>query len=456
MKNAIRLVTLLCFCLSFLPAQSGWADEPPAWRPDGPGILDLATARQIALADNPGLAAARERIAQAQARIKAAKSSWWPSLDLNAGGSRTRLSTNGYDQAVDLAMLSGTTADRTQESYRAGLNATWVLFDGFRRKFSDEMARLDEKAGISSLENSRRLLVQAVTAAYFNAQLATSRVTIAQADTDFYQDQLSEAEARHRVGSGRLSDVLNIRVRINAARAALLTARREREAALYGLAALMGIDNARLPEHPELEPMDEDPKIGGECKVEELIALALGNRPDIREAEIRLRQLDAGLHQAKAPFYPAVVLGGGISAGPSDESSLDSDDISSTVSLNLTWNLFRGGGDRARQAELLAQKREATYRLQDLRNTIAAEVRQAVAMVSATAEQVELQRRTVELVGKNRDLTEQEYRAGQTTLTRLNEAQRDLITTRGRLAQALVGFRQAQLNLETVTGAPIQ
>jgi len=63
-----------------------------------------------------------------------------------------------------------------------------------------------------------------------------------------------------------------------------------------------------------------------------------------------------------------------------------------------------------------------------------------------------LQRESVDLVRQNRELSEQEYKAGQGTLTRLNEAQRDLIATRSRLAQALVGFKRADYSLAAVTG----
>jgi outer membrane protein TolC len=55
-------------------------------------------------------------------------------------------------------------------------------------------------------------------------------------------------------------------------------------------------------------------------------------------------------------------------------------------------------------------------------------------------------------VRENRDLVEKEYQAGQASLVRLNEAQRDLNRAQGRLALALVGLRQALKNLDASTG----
>jgi len=58
----------------------------------------------------------------------------------------------------------------------------------------------------------------------------------------------------------------------------------------------------------------------------------------------------------------------------------------------------------------------------------------------------------VHTVEKNRDLVENEYMAGQVSLVRLNEAQRDLIQQQGRLALARVALRQAWHDLRVATG----
>ena len=73
-------------------------------------------------------------------------------------------------------------------------------------------------------------------------------------------------------------------------------------------------------------------------------------------------------------------------------------------------------------------------------------------MLAAAEEQVQLQRETVKLVQENRDLAQNEYEAGESSLVRLNEAQRDLTTTYGRFAQALVGYQLQKQKLLAATG----
>ena len=80
-----------------------------------------------------------------------------------------------------------------------------------------------------------------------NAQLKQTNIDIAQADKTFYLRQLEDAQNRYDVGAGPWGDVLNIKVQVNSAETSLILAKREFEAAGYGLAALMGISDATLP-----------------------------------------------------------------------------------------------------------------------------------------------------------------------------------------------------------------
>jgi outer membrane protein TolC len=75
-----------------------------------------------------------------------------------------------------------------------------------------------------------------------------------------------------------------------------------------------------------------------------------------------------------------------------------------------------------------------------------------MAALTTARDQLILQRENARLVRRNRDLVEKEYAAGQTSLVRLNEAQRDLIQARGRLALARVSLRQAWQGLYAATG----
>lgn len=407
-------------------------------------ILDMETAQQTALADNPSLAAAGDRIRQAKERVAQARSAYLPRLDANASVSRNWLSDNE-------SRMQGN-PDDPEDYYNAGLTGTWVLFDGFERKFKNAIARYGEKETYESERDARRLLLSSVAAGYFNAQLARENIAIAEADEAFNQRQAEDARVRRQVGTGALSDVLNFEVQVNSARTELIRARQEYEAAMIGLAALMGIPDALFPSGTELAQLkDETPDELVLPEPDSLVAYALDHRPDILKADYALKRAISEIDLAMADFYPKVSLSASADGNRTNDIKFEGDDFGTKVGLGITYNFFDGGARRARLREAMAGRDEAEKNFQSMKITVVSEVRDAVARLRSLRDQLAIQRSNADLVQQNRELVEKGYSAGQESLVRLNEAQRDLIKAKGRLALALVSLRQAWYKLKTST-----
>lgn len=403
--------------------------------------LDLKTAQEMALKGNPGIGAAQARIEQAKAKVKQALAADMPSII--AGGS----ATGGAVMAND---------GDTSGSSELGFQATWLLFDGYSRRFQQEQAKQSENSSAADKMNSQRLLVSAVADAFFNAQLAKASVEIAAADQEFYEKQLSDAEHRRDAGTGSEGDVLNIKVQLNAARNALIAGRRDYEAAKYGLAALLGLEDSALPA-ADLAALDRDCGPSGQTEDSEaLIKEALAARLDLKAMTMQIKAAEAAVGQAEAQDWPKVQLTGQAGSRSQDDFAPEKDDLGASLSLGLSWNLYSGGAIKAAQAEARQAKRAAAYGYAGLRSSIAAEVRQNIVQLAAAREQVRLQEESVKLVEENRKLAESEYEAGAATLIRLNEAQRDLTATQGRQAQALVGCQQARHRLLAAVGKNLE
>jgi len=452
------LCALLISCLLTTAAWSREEQEPAGPDFSGIEVLDLETAQRIALKGNPGIVAAQARLEQARARVKQAVAAWWPSLDVTGTAARTRRSDVEFELANHLPSVSGQSTDRTFDSSAAGLQATWVLFDGFYRSFKQEQTEFGEKSSAAARRDSQRLLVSAVAEAFLNAQLTQTKVKIAEADKKFYAKQLLDANNRYEVGTGSWGDVLNIKVQLNSARTSSMFGKREYEAAQYGLAALLGVPDSIFPETVHLAELDKDfkPSEDLEKDAQGLIDDALATRPDLRRLSMQVREAEAATGQAKAAFWPRVQLGGAVNGAQQGDFALTGEDFGDSVSLTAAWNLFSGGADRARVFEAEQKRREVAYSRADLRNRVASEVRQDIALLAAAREQVRLQRESVGLVDQNRELAQSEYEAGSASLVRLNEAQRDLSTTYGRLAQALVGYHLARQRLQAATGRNLE
>jgi len=417
-------------------------------------VLNLETAQRIALADNPSLQAAAARVRQARARVLQARAAYWPRLDAGASASKVWLSGNAYETSLQSARFFDPQADVAdpEDYYQADLTASWTLFDGFQRRFSNAFARSGEQESEASRREGRRLLLSAVASSYYGAQLARENIAIAQADSDFNQRQLTEAQARRRVGTGSLSDELNFEIRGNSAKTSLIESQRQYETALIGLAALMGIPEADFPSHIRLEQLEpEAPEDLAHPSVQPLINYAQEHRPDVLQSQMALERLNANVGVARSEFWPSVNLSASVDGSRSNSGDFEEDDFGQSVAVAFSYNLFSGGGRIARLREAKEQQIEAEKNLEDTRIAVCSDVNEALANLKSTQEQLALQRTNTALVQRTRDLVQKEYTAGQASLVRLNEAQKDLITAQGLLAQARVSLRQAWHNLHTAT-----
>ncbi len=418
-------------------------------------VLDLKTAGKIALADNPSLAAAQARVRQAKQRVLQARSAYWPRLDARALASRVSLSDNGYQTNLTYARLfdPNATIDDAEDYYKGELTATWVLFNGFERKFSNAAARYGESLSESSQKDSKRLLLSSVAGTYFAAQLALENIAIAKADEVFNQHQLMEAKARRRVGSGSLSDELNFEVRVNSAKAKRINAEKAYEVAMFGLAAILGVPGAVFPANLELAKLEhETPEELFSPVPESLITYAQSHRPDVLQSEFSLKQAISEIKIARAKFFPTVNLLATMEGNRAGNGSFENEDFGNTVAVILEYNLFAGGANRAKLREAKAKQVEAKKAMEDVKLKVSSEVRVSLAKLNSAQKELVLQRSNADLVRQNRDLVEKEYAAGLGSLVRLNEAQRDFIAAQSRLALGLVSLRRAWFNLETDTG----
>lgn len=454
-----------------------------------PSILDLETAKAIALRNNPSMKAAAARVDQAKARVRQARSAYFPTVGATGSVSKTWIDENTYRTAKRQAFvgsLQGGTAggsasvaqstlpvltalgsaanafdaairarDRVEDdftTYSAALTIQWLLFDGFAREFNHAAAKFGAKELEAADLEARRLLLDAVAGAYYAAALAREDVTIAKADEVFNLRQLKEAQARRRVGTGSLSDELNFEVRVNTARASLIRGERSYAVAMLGLAELLGMPEGKFSQNVELAPLtEEDPEELTSPDVLACVERALELRPDLRQRRHAAGRAKAEMKAGRGVFYPSVSASATRSATLQGDNDIGQDDFATTVGLNVSYSIFAGGRNRARYVETKAARLEAEHNADSAEIAVRADVRSAAELLMEAQKQLWLQRANAVFVQKNRDLVEKEYRAGQASLVRLNEAQRDLTSAQGQLALARVTLRQAWHSLKTAT-----
>ncbi|MFZ1983434.1 MAG: TolC family protein [Desulfatitalea sp.] len=456
-------VALLVLLLSMSAPVSAGSPESPIDELNRIEVLDLAAAARIALAANPSLAAAQARVMQAAQIVRQAQAPYWPQLDASAGVSRVDLSQRDVDAQLGsynlirslhpTAGLPPADISNPEDYYQAGLSASWLVFDGFARKFRLAEARYGEQASAAARDDAQRLLLSAVTFAYLQAQLARENVAIAKADEAFNQRLLMESRLRYDVGTGALSDVLNFQIRGNSAQSQRIQQERGYREGLITLAALMGVPQGRLPDQVRLADMVlPTAEELAAPQSPELVETAMRLRPDLKRGDMIVQQAEAGVETARAGYFPTVSLSASYTGERPEDINFEGDDFGNTVGLGLNWNLFSGGLTRARHGEAKARLYETERAQEDVRVRVASEVQKIANQISASQEQLLLQETNTQLVQKQRDLVEKEYKAGVGSLVRLNEAQRDLTVSLAQLALARVALRVSWYDLQTATG----
>lgn len=459
-----------------------------------PLLLDLHAAQQLALERNPTLFAAAARVDQARARVRQARSLYLPQLDAEVSLTHTHLPSNTVQAAKDQALLAPLTSslrgsasqlllnpgagiegplfsslagfysglqarkslDENVESYQASLTASYILFDGFSRRFTNAMARFGREESEAARLEAVRLILDAIAQSFYGVQLARENAAIARADESFNERLLKEARLRKERGLGSKSDILNFEVALRAAQSSRIQAEGQEKMARVALAALMGLPEAKLSDEVALAPLpDEVPEDLKLPDVELQIAVAMSARPDVQQAEYQVARIEAQLGERRSAYYPKVHTFASQNAQTSDNARFEKEDFGATIGLNISYGLFAGGRNRASVSEARHQLEESEYLLEAIRIGAAQDIRQSGIELQTAQETLALQRTTAEYVLTNRDLVEKEYDAGQGSLVRLNQAQRDLVEADARLALARVALYSAWHALKTATGETI-
>jgi len=217
---------------------------------------------------------------------------------------------------------------------------------------------------------------------------------------------------------------------------------------------LMGIDDARLPEHTELSPLaEESAEELTSPDADEWVERALASRPDLSQKEYELKAKTEEVQAAKGQFSPSLSLSGSYGFDRLSNMRYRKNDQASAGALEFRWQLFTGGFRTSRVRFVEAKRWESAAQLRRLRQKVASDVRQAAIALIDTQEQVRLQRLNLVSATENRRIVKAEYGAGKASLVRLNQAQRDLVETDAALAQARIRLRQAWSDLRAAASA---
>lgn len=408
--------------------------------------LTLAETRAAVLSGNPSVRESLQRIASAEAVLKQAKSAYLPTLTADA-------TYGGYHGSVhpDTDLLNRYNDGYTEST--VSLTGSWLLFDGLARRARTLSAEYNMQSKQALADETRRLLIQSATVAFRQAQLAKENVQIAEQDRSFNLQLEDDARKRFEAGTLPEADVHTFSINALLAESTALEANQEYKAACTVLAQLMALPEAQLP--PEMHPVAiEFQQTETLPAFEDEFIFALAHRPDYLAVYSGHQALAEQVNAAQGDRLPQVAVVGKFSYGNLDGYSISPqhDEHSSFVGLTASWDLFTGGRKIATVKEARAEMRALEAQQESLRLSIRSTLRQQLDAAETTLAVFERQEKIYALSTQVRDSVEKTYKAGVSSITRLNEAQTKLVQAKGAHAAAYIYSQLALNQLEIETG----
>jgi outer membrane protein, multidrug efflux system len=418
---------------------SGWATAIPAatatqvsqdWWTNY-GSAELAGLISAAQSGNPDLAASRQRIAQARARVRAAGAGLYPTLDGAGSGSRRWSgdgpSANGFEGGLDAAYevdLWGGIAAR-RDAAEAERLATLFDRDAVALSLSAEVA-----------------------GTYFQYLNLNDRIENARRILDIAERVLALVEKQEELGAASGLEVSQQRGAVASLRANIPELEQRRAETRNALAQLLGtaphavalrsasLGAVTLPEIAAGLPSD-----------------LLRRRPDLRSAEAALAAASADVAAARAEMLPSIRLTGGGGFASSELLSLFSPaGFLANLASGITAPIFDGGRLRAQRDLAIAGEAEA---LDLYRSAVLAafrEVEDALAAIKYLAETERDQQEAYAQARRSYEIAEARYRAGSTDFLALLDAQRTLFEQEDALEQTRLARMQASVALYEALG----
>ena len=366
---------------------------------------------------------------------------------------------------VDQQLLNGF-------GYRA--NAKFIRIAHNDVKFADAAFRLQVSTTVAQVVND-----------YYTLLYDRQNVGVAQEAVNYSQHLLDDNKKQVQIGTLAPIEVVRAESELATDQQNLIVAqttlKQQEQVLKTELSKQVTPDLATI----EIDPTDKFPQAEAESvpSVEQALELAYRSRPEITEADLNLANQDITLKAVRNALLPTLTayasytpsgLSGNLICGaqlngvpcPSGAPSgvINKDGITQSLTglfqgrypyysygINLQIPI-RNRTEQADAARAQFEQRQLQTQLQQEKNTIAQDVRNAEIAITQAKAQIDATIKATELARETLDADRKKFQLGESTTFQLIQDQRDLSTAEGNEAKARQTFANALTQLGTATG----
>jgi outer membrane protein, multidrug efflux system len=396
------------------------------------GSDELNSFVDLAAQNNFDLAAAQERVAQADARARQARAPILPSVDLDANANYLAgHSSQGQGHELDwFTMLSASYEVDFWGKIRAGARA----------------AMLQSSASRAERDTAALTILAGVADQYFEVLALRERVAIARSNADAAQMTLEAVQARFDAGAAGPIELASQKAALDAAHIAISDLQEREIQSRASLALLLG----HVPEHFEVHGRSLDsltePSVTAGLPPE-----LLTRRPDLVMAEANLQAAHANLAVARAAMFPSLKLtvAGGIQnpALPAIVLAIPGAGPSLSLGASLTQPIFDHSRLSAQHDEAAAKERELLAQYSAAIVAALVDVEKALSALEHLDGVRDFERSSVSESERAFEGARLRYQVGSGDFLTLLESQRSLYAARDQFVQYKLARLQALVGL---------
>lgn len=414
------------------------------WRAFNDSRLDALV--DEALRDNRDLARAMARIDESRALLRLARADRSPSVSAGATAGRRRLSETGVQP------LGG--ASPWSNDFRASVDIGYELDLWGRVAAAGRAAREELLATRHARDAVRNSLVGQVVQAYAALRSLDSQLALFRRAVQAQRDGLALQRIRFDAGDLSELDIRQLEAELAANEAQIPRLERSIGETERSLALLLG----RSPRGVVAQDIgrsgsEPQPGIAGGVPAG-LPSNLLERRPDIRQAEARLRAAGARVEVARAAYLPSIALTTSLGRESADLSDLlEARSTVFSLLASLTQPIWNAGRLDANRDAVIARQRQAEL---DYRDTVAAafrEVRDALAAHTETQASLRLTEQRARVLARASELTTLRLEGGIASRLDAIEAERAALSAQAQLADARRAVTAAQADVFRSFGA---
>lgn len=382
------------------------------------------------LQNNTNLRSAQLQIEEAEAALMSAKLAFLPSFALSPQGT-----------------ISSFDGGKATKTYTLPVTASWELDIFGRLRNAKQQAKALYAQSKDYQQAVRTQLIAGIANVYYTLLMLDEQLAISQQTEEAWKETVASTRALMDAGLANEAATSQMEAAYYSVQTSILDLKEQINQVENSLALLLA-ETPRRYERGKLadQRLPEDVAVGVPMQM-------LSNRPDVRAAERSLEQAFYATNQARAAFYPSIVLSG--SAGWTNSAGsmiVNPGKFLASAVGSLTQPLFNKGQIMAQYRIAKAQQEEASLSFQQALLNAGSEVNDALVACQTSKAKTLLFEKQIQSLEKALESTSLLMEHGTTTYLEVLTARQSLLSAQ--LSQTANRFTEIQsvINLYQALG----